>query len=114
MSLAIPKGETYLSTDWFEGTRIATSYPRILAGYFESKGISAEIHEIAGSVEIAPSVGMADAIFDIVSSGSTLVKNGLTAVEKVMDSQAVLIANNNLEQEKQRIISQMLFRFEAI
>jgi ATP phosphoribosyltransferase len=114
LSLAIPKGEVYSSIQWFNGKRIATSYPRILERYLHRQGIEAEIHIIAGSVEIAPSVGMADAIFDIVSSGGTLVKNGLVEVEKVMDSEAVLIAGQSLSTEKQEIIEQMLFRFGAV
>lgn len=114
LSLAVPKSETYDSPRWFEGKRIATSYPRILGKFFEDNGISAEIHEIAGSVEVAPLVGMADAIFDIVSSGGTLVKNGLVEVEKVMDSQAVLIANKALPGGKKKIVDQILFRFSAV
>ncbi|GHT39807.1 ATP phosphoribosyltransferase [Bacteroidia bacterium] len=114
LSLAIPKGETYDSIYWFEGKRVATSYPNILERYFKQNHIFAEIQTIAGSVEIAPSVGMADAIFDIVSSGGTLVKNGLVEVEKVMDSEAVLIGNPSLSGEKKTIIDQMLFRFTAV
>jgi ATP phosphoribosyltransferase len=114
LSLAIPKGEVYASARWFDGKRIATSYPRILERYLREQEIEAEIHTIAGSVEIAPSVGMADAIFDIVSSGGTLVKNGLVEVEKVMDSEAVLIAGKSLTAGKQEIVEQMLFRFSAV
>jgi ATP phosphoribosyltransferase len=114
LSLAIPKGEAYESVQWFAGKRIATSYPRILERYLRQKQIDSEIHTIAGSVEIAPSVGMADAIFDIVGSGGTLVKNGLVEVEKVMDSEAVLIAGKSLSAEKQEIVDQMLFRFDAV
>ena len=114
LSLAIPKGENYESVKWFSGKRIATSYPRILERYFRKQQLDAEIHTIAGSVEIAPSVGMADAIFDIVSSGGTLVKNGLVEVEKVMDSEAVLIAGKSVSTEKEAIIAQMIFRFDAV
>jgi ATP phosphoribosyltransferase len=114
LSLAIPKGEACESIRWFHGKRIATSYPRILERYLQQQQVVAEIHTIAGSVEIAPSVGMADAIFDIVSSGGTLIKNGLVEVEKVMDSEAVFIANKQLAPEKQAIIDQMLFRFNAV
>ena len=114
ISLAIPKAEEYPGVSYFNGKRIATSYPKILKRYFEREGVRADIHEIAGSVEIAPSVGMADAIFDIVSSGSTLVSNGLKEVEKVMFSEAVLIANKNLNDEKKKILSQLMFRFESI
>ncbi|GHV57236.1 ATP phosphoribosyltransferase [Bacteroidia bacterium] len=114
LSLAIPKGESYTSIQWFNGKRVATSYPRILERHLQQQRVTTEIHTIAGSVEIAPSVGMADAIFDIVSSGGTLVKNGLVEVEKVMDSEAVLITGKSVPAEKQAIISQMLFRFDAV
>lgn len=114
LSLAIPKGTDYTGAAWFEGKRVATSYPRILEKYFAVNKVKAEIHEIAGSVEIAPSVGMADAIFDIVSSGGTLVTNGLTEAEVVMRSEAVLIANTGLSEEKKQIVDQILFRFEAV
>ena len=114
LSLAVPKTEEYVDVNYFNGKRIATSYPVILSRFFKEKGIAAEIHEIAGSVEIAPSVGMADAIFDIVSSGSTLVTNGLKEVEKVLFSEAVMIANKTLSDEKKKILSQLLFRIEAV
>jgi ATP phosphoribosyltransferase len=114
LSLAIPRGENYQSVRWFCGKRIATSYPYILEQYLHRHSIVAEIHIIAGSVEIAPSVGMADAIFDIVSTGGTLIKNGLIEVEKVMDSEAVLIAGKSTSKEKQTIIDQILFRFDAV
>lgn len=114
LSLAVPKGEKYDNPKWFEGKRIATSYPRILEKYFAENKIKVEIHEIAGSVEVAPLVGMADAIFDIVSSGGTLVKNGLVEVEKVMYSEAVLVANKQMPAEKQKIVDQILFRFSAV
>lgn len=114
LSLAVPKGAGYDGTGWFAGKRIATSYPSILRRYFEGAGIRAEIHEIAGSVEIAPSVGMADAIFDIVSSGGTLVRNGLTEVETVMDSEAVLVGDPAMDEQKRAVVRQLLFRFEAV
>ena len=114
LSLAVPKTEEYVDVNYFNGKRIATSYPVILSRFFKEKGIAAEIHEIAGSVEIAPSVGMADAIFDIVSSGSTLVTNGLKEVEKVLFSEAVMIANKSLSDEKKKILSQLLFRIESV
>ena len=114
LSLAVPKTEEYVDVNYFNGKRIATSYPVILSRFFKEKGIAAEIHEIAGSVELAPSVGMADAIFDIVSSGSTLVTNGLKEVEKVLFSEAVMIANKSLSDEKKKILSQLLFRIEAV
>jgi ATP phosphoribosyltransferase len=114
LSLAIPKGEEYTGLKWFAGKKIATSYPHILKKFFEEQNISAEIHEIAGSVEIAPGIGLADAIFDIVSSGSTLVANHLKEVEKVMDSQAVLVAKENLTSTEQAILDQLVFRINAV
>ena len=114
LSLAVPKTEPYDGLSYFEGKRVATSYPVILSRFFREKGISAEIHEIAGSVEIAPSVGMADAIFDIVSSGGTLVTNGLKEVEQVLFSEAVLIGGRALSDDKRQILSQLLFRIEAV
>ena len=114
LSLAIPKEVNYGGLDWFEGKKIATSYPVILQRYLCSHGIQADIHRIAGSVEIAPGIGLADAIFDIVSSGSTLVSNNLREVEVVMQSEALLIAYPGLSEEKQAILQQMLFRFEAV
>lgn len=114
LSLAIPKEETYSGLQWFEGKKIATSYPEILGRFFSGKGINACIETIAGSVEIAPSVGMADAIFDIVSSGGTLVSNGLKEVEKVVFSEAVLIGGRTMADEKRQLLSQMIFRFEAV
>ena len=113
ISLAIAKNEEYTGPKYFNGKRVATSYPKILAAYFKKESVEAEIHEIAGSVEIAPAVGMADAIFDIVSSGGTLVSNGLKEVEKVLFSEAVLIATQGLTAEKQAILEQLKFRFEA-
>jgi ATP phosphoribosyltransferase len=114
ISLAIPKNEEYTGSAYFNGKRVATSYPNILEKYFTEQGVTAEIHPIAGSVEIAPAVGMADAIFDIVSSGGTLVSNGLKEVEKVLFSEAVLIANNDIDAEKLALLEQLVFRFEAV
>lgn len=114
LSLAIPKGEAYDGIGYFAGRRIATSYPVILRRYLESNGIRAEIEEIAGSVEIAPAVGLADAIFDIVSSGGTLVSNGLKEVETAMHSEAVLIATPGLDAEKRALLDQLLFRIESV
>ena len=114
LSLAIPKDEEYQSTEWFEGKTIATSYPEILKNYLTEKGVKANLHVISGSVEIAPGIGLADAIFDIVSSGSTLVSNQLKEVEVVLNCEALLIANNSLSEEKQAILDELLFRFEAI
>lgn len=115
LSLAIPKGEAYTdAVSYFHGKRIATSYPVILNRFFSEKQIKATIHEISGSVEIAPTVGMADAIFDIVSSGSTLISNGLKEVETVLHSEAVLISNPELSEDKQQLLSQLIFRIEAV
>lgn len=114
LSLAIPKGEAYSGLEYFNGKRIATSYPVILRKFLAEQNIQAEIEEIAGSVEIAPAVGLADAIFDIVSSGGTLVSNGLKEVEAAMQSEAVLIATPGLSAEKQALLDQLLFRIESV
>lgn len=114
LSLAIPKEEEYTDVSWFEGKRIATSYPGILKDYMRSKGVHADIHVITGSVEIAPGIGLANAIFDIVSSGSTLISNNLKEVEVVMQSEAVLIANRQLTSEKRDVLKELLFRIEAV
>lgn len=114
ISIAVPREIDYTSPSWLQGRRIATSYPRILASWLEREGIDAEIHEIAGSVEIAPAVGMADAIFDIVSSGGTLIQNGLREVERVFDSEAVLIATPGLDADKLAEIDKLKFRFSSI
>ena len=114
LSLAIPKEQEYPGVGWFEGKVIATSYPRILTEYLTSKNIQAHIHVITGSVEIAPGIGLADAIFDIVSSGSTLITNHLKEVETVMKSEAVVVANNDLSTEKSEILDEFLFRVEAV
>lgn len=114
LSLAIPKDEIYEGIGWFEGKTVATSYPNILKDYLARQGVGSNLHVISGSVEIAPGIGLADAIFDIVSSGSTLVSNQLKEVEVVMQSEALLIANNDLSEEKQAILEELLFRFEAI
>ena len=114
LSLAIPKDEDYNGVTWFEGKTIATSYPGILKTFLQEKGIKANTHVITGSVEIAPGIGLADAIFDIVSSGSTLVSNQLKEVEVVMQSEALLIGNKDLTDEKREILNELLFRFEAI
>ncbi|MCH7408222.1 ATP phosphoribosyltransferase [Belliella sp. DSM 111904] len=114
LSLAIPKSESYTGIDYFEGKNIATSYPKILGDYLQSKKISAAIHEISGSVEIAPSIGLAEGICDIVSSGSTLMMNGLKEVEEIFKSEAVLIANKDLSEEKVSIVDKLLFRMNAV
>lgn len=114
LSLAIPKSIDYKGIEFFNGKKIATSYPVILKKYLDENNIEAEIHVITGSVEIAPGIGLADAIFDIVSSGSTLVSNRLKEVEVVMKSEAVLIANPSLSPEKQEILDELIFRIESV
>lgn len=115
LSLAIPKKAEYRQLNWFNGKKIATSYPNILQKFLREKGITAKIHTISGSVEIAPGIGLADAIFDIVSSGGTLVSNNLNEVETVLNSEAVLIAGKQpLDAEKQEILDELLFRIEAV
>ncbi|MBN7816091.1 ATP phosphoribosyltransferase [Algoriphagus pacificus] len=114
LSLAIPKGQEYNGISFFEGKNIATSYPKILGDYLNEKGINADIHEISGSVEIAPSIGLAEGICDIVSSGSTLMMNGLKEVEEIFKSEAVLIANNQLDDWKKAIVDKLLFRMNAV
>lgn len=116
LSLAIPKRFDYQGLSWFNGRKIATSYPVILEKFLRENNISADIHVITGSVEIAPGIGLADAIFDIVSSGSTLVSNNLVEVEKAVESQAVLIGSQKekLSEEKQAILDELMFRFDAV
>ena len=114
LSLAIPKDVDYPGLSWFEGRKVATSYPGILKQFMEKNGIKTDIHVITGSVEIAPGISLADAIFDIVSSGSTLVSNRLKEVEVVMQSEALLIGNKNLTEEKKEILNELLFRIEAV
>ena len=113
ISLAVPKGADYDGPQWFAGKRIATSYPRILKKWLDEQGIEARIEIITGSVEIAPAADIADAIFDIVSSGGTLVSNGLVEVEKVFFSEAVLIANKHLDAQARETLDEMLFRIES-
>lgn len=114
LSLAIPKNINYTGIHWFDNKKVATSYPNILSGFFKENNINAEIHVITGSVEISPGIGLSDAIFDIVSSGSTLVSNNLCEVETVQKSEAILIGNPNMAAEKLKILDEMLFRFEAV
>lgn len=114
LSLAIPKGEEYSGIEWFNKKTVATSYPVILQKFFSEKKIDASIHVITGSVEIAPGIGLSDAIFDIVSSGGTLVSNGLKEVEVVTPSEAVLIATPNLPPEKKAILDELIFRIESV
>lgn len=114
LSLAIPKNIDYPGLSWFEGRKIATSYPGILRRFMQEKGIHSEIHVITGSVEISPGIGLADAIFDIVSSGGTLVSNNLREVEVVMQSEALLIGNKGMSEEKRQVLDELLFRIEAV
>ncbi|MBP3601770.1 MAG: ATP phosphoribosyltransferase [Alistipes sp.] len=113
ISLAIPKADEYQGVEYFQGKRIATSYPVILEKFLSEQGVKAEMEVITGSVEIAPAAGIADAIFDIVSSGGTLVTNGLKEVERVFESEAVLIANKNLSAEDKELLDELLFRIES-
>lgn len=114
LSLAIRQDQNYEGVQDFEGMNIATSYPRILSRFFEKHGIQAQLHEISGSVEIAPSIGLADAVCDIVSSGSTLLSNGLKEVETILQSEAVLLAHQDISQERQTALDQLLFRMDAV
>lgn len=114
LSLAIPKSVEYSGVEWFNGKKIATSYPNILNDYMRKTGISMDLHVITGSVEIAPSIGLADGICDIVSSGSTLISNNLKEVEEVMRSEALLISNKQLTEEKKAILSELIFRIDAV
>lgn len=114
LSLAIPKDIDYQGLGWFNNKKIATSYPVILKHFLDKNNINAEIHVITGSVEISPGIGLADAIFDIVSSGSTLVSNNLREVEVVMESEALLIGNKSMDEHKKSVLKEMLFRFSAV
>lgn len=114
LSIAIPKEQSFKSLKDLNGKRIATTYSTILSSYLKSKNVNADIHEISGSVEIAPSIGLADAICDLVSSGSTLFTNGLKEVEAVLKSEAVLVANKKLGKEQQVLLKKLLFRINAV
>ncbi len=114
LSLAIPKEIKYQDLNDFNGKNIATSYPNLTESYLSGKGIKADIHEISGSVEIAPGIGLADAICDIVSSGSTLISNGLKEVVTILHSEAVLIKNRNLTSQKSEILDQLVFRIKSV
>lgn len=114
LCLAIPKELEYSGISFFQDKKIATSYGNILSRFFQEQNIEAEIEKISGSVEIAPGIGLADGIFDIVSTGSTLIMNGLKEVETVMKSQAILISNPNLNKEKSEILGNLIFRFKAV
>ena len=114
LSLAIPKEIEYNGVEWFKGRKIATSYPNILKDFMAKARVETDIHVITGSVEIAPGIGIADGIFDIVSSGSTLVSNNLKEVEVVMKSEALLIGNKNLDEDKKEILKELIFRIDAV
>jgi ATP phosphoribosyltransferase len=114
LAVAVPRAADYTGISWLQGKNIATSYPNIVNNFLSSRGIQAGIHEISGSVEVAPSIGLADAICDIVSTGSTLLSNGLREVELVMNSEAVLIATPTLSNEKNSILNRLLFRIESV
>ncbi|MEO0897316.1 MAG: ATP phosphoribosyltransferase [Bacteroidota bacterium] len=114
LSLGVPQSVAYTGIQYFEGKKVATSYPNLLGKYLEDQGVTAEIHEISGSVEIAPGIGLADGVCDIVSSGSTLLANGLKEVETIFRSEAVLIGSPSTTPEKQEIIDKLLFRIQAV
>ena len=114
LSLAVPRSESWEGVPSLEGRRIATSYPRIVGDFLERQGVRAEIHEISGSVEIAPGIGLADVVADLVSSGGTLFMNGLREVEPILQSQAVLVKNKGLDASGQRLLESLLFRIRAV
>lgn len=114
LSLAIPKDEIYTGPEYFMNKKVATSYPRLLAEYLKKHKITAEIEEISGSVEIAPGIGLADGVCDIVSSGSTLLTNGLKEIATILKSQAVIISGNNMSSHKQKTLERLLFRIRAV
>ncbi|MCK5824014.1 MAG: ATP phosphoribosyltransferase [Ichthyobacteriaceae bacterium] len=114
VSLAVPKEVNYTGAEWFEGKRLATSYVNTAQDFFDAKGIKVDYHKISGSVEIAPNIGLADGICDIVESGSTLFKNGLKEVEEIFKSEAVLVSNKKLSAEKQAILDKLVFRIKAV
>ena len=114
LSMAVPRTENYTGVQWLSGKNIATSYPNIVREFLKRSNIEAGIHEISGSVEIAPGIGLADAICDLVSTGSTLLSNGLKEVEVVLRSEAVIISGFELESDRQSILNKLLFRIEAV
>lgn len=114
LSIALPKERNYKGIKDLEGARIATSYPRLLGGFLEKNGVKADLHEISGSVEIAPGIGLADYICDLVSTGSTLMSNGLKEVEIIFRSQAVLVASENLAPAQKELLDKLLFRIRAV
>jgi ATP phosphoribosyltransferase len=114
LSMAVRRGEEYTDASFLSGKKIATSYPVIVENFLKEKNVTAEIHEISGSVEIAPGIGLADAICDLVSSGSTLFMNGLKEAETILQSQAVLIRNNGLDEAKTQLLNRLLFRIQSV
>jgi ATP phosphoribosyltransferase len=114
LSVAIKKTDVYNGTDFLKGKRIATSYPVLTRKFLEESGIAAEIHEISGSVELAPGIGLADAVCDLVSSGSTLFMNGLQEVQTILKSQAVLVRSRKMEEAQEKLLNQLLFRIRAV
>jgi len=114
LSLAVPKEVEYTGLSWFNGKKIATSYPNTIQDFLQKNNIQADLHEISGSVEIAPNIGLADAVGDLVSSGSTLFKNGLVTVETLLKSEACLVKNKNLTVEKELILQKLLFRIQSV
>ncbi len=114
LSLAIPKNDEYTGLQYFQGKRLATSYPATLQNFLNENNIAAELHEISGSVEIAPNIGLADGICDLVSSGSTLFKNGLKEVQTILKSEAVMISGRQISTEAQQILEKLLFRINAV
>lgn len=114
VSVAVPKNFNYNSINDLKGLRVATSYPKTVVDYFSSKGISVDIHQISGSVEIAPNIGLSDAIVDIVSSGSTLFKNGLKEVEVILKSEAVLAVSPQISEEAKQVLAKLQFRIQAV
>lgn len=114
VSVAVPKNFNYKSTEDLNGLRVATSYPKTVLDYFSSKGISVDIHQISGSVEIAPNIGLSDAIVDIVSSGSTLFKNGLKEVEVILKSEAVLAVSPQISEEAKQVLTKLQFRIQSV
>ncbi|HLX91075.1 MAG TPA: ATP phosphoribosyltransferase [Puia sp.] len=114
LSIAVKRGEKYTSSSFLQGKKIATSYPYLLQNFLDEKGISAEVHEISGSVEIAPGIGLADAICDLVSSGSTLFMNGLQEVETILESRTILIKHQDLSNEKEALLTKLLFRIKSV
>lgn len=114
LSIAVPKSMDYTDASSLQGKRIATSYPHLVAKFLKERSITASIHEISGSVEIAPGIGLADVVADLVSSGGTLFVNGLKEVETILESQAVLIANTNIDDQRKAILERLLFRIRAV